>query len=393
MARSDVYRAVLSTNLPGDTETLLLGACLLDGGDARRAWRSLVGAGVDVSELLTRGGHGMRRLAPLLYEALRRHGLDADSGLLTRCRMASMREGLRARAFARAARGAFDVLEDAEIPFIVLKGAALAEPVYGNPVLRHSHDLELLVPSAEVQRAASALRAIGCEGTEPLRAGGKLRVHHESGLPIVLRTRLFEPELYGGDWEWCSERTASVNVAERKVLTLSPGLALHHVCVNATYGHGRSSLQWVTDAIMLIRRCGDPRSDLYLDWRDVTACVGRSRTGLPLATVFGYLQRDLHADIPTRVMRAVQRAAATAPGLEREVALRCVWWGRPKDFARALRADMGWLDRIRIAWRILAPSQAYAAYRLGTRPSLLALTAYYARRATRQTARILAGQF
>ncbi|MCK5484412.1 MAG: hypothetical protein KAJ13_11935, partial [Gemmatimonadetes bacterium] len=114
--------------------------------------------------------------------------------------------------------------------------------------------------------------------------------------------------------------------------------------------------------------------------------------GLPLATVFGYLQRDLHADIPAAVMRAVQRAAAAASGLEREVALRCVWWGRPKNFARALRADMGWPDRIRLAWRIFAPSQAYAAYRLGTRPSLGALTAYYTRRATRQTARVMAGQ-
>jgi hypothetical protein len=303
-----------------------------------------------------------------------------------------MREGLRARAFARVAGGVFDALEEVEIPFIVLKGAALAEPVYGNPVLRHSHDLELLVPQTEVNGAASALRATGCEGTEPLRAGGKLRVHHESGLPIVLRTRLFEPELYGGDWEWCSERTATVNVADREVLTLSPGLALHHVCVNATYGHGRSSLQWVTDAIMLIRRCGDRRSDLYLDWSDLTACVERSRTGLPLATVFGYLQRDLHVDIPTGVMRAVQDAAAGASGLEREVALRCVWWGRPKNFSRALRADMGWPDRIRLAWRIFAPSPAYAAYRLGTRPGLGDLTAYYARRATRQAARVMAGQ-
>ena len=390
MTRTEVCRAVLSTNLPGDSETLLLRACLLDGENGRRAWTSLAGAGVDVSHLLTHGGHGVRRLAPLLYEALRRHGLEADPELLTRCRMASMREELRAGAFDRVAGGVFDALEDAGVPFIVLKGAALAKPVYGNSVLRHSHDLELLLPEAEAPRAASALRTTGCEGTEPLRAGGKLRVFHESGLPVILRTRLFEPELYGGDWEWCSERTATVSVADRKVRTLSPGVALHHVCVHATYGHGRSSLQWVADAIMLTRRGVDPRSDLYLDWRDVTACVERSRTGLPLATVLGYLQRELGAGIPTRVTQAVERAAAEASGLEREVALRCVWWGRPKDFSRALRARIGWLDRVRLAWRIFAPSPAYAAYRLGTTPSLGALTAYYARRATRHTTRVVA---
>ena len=390
MVRTDAYRAVLATNLPGETETRLLQACLLDAEGSHMAWKALATGGVDVSDLLTHGGHGMRRLAPLLYEALGRHGLEADADLLTRCRMASMREDLRARAFSRVAAGVFDALEGVGIPFVVLKGAALAEPVYGDPVLRHSHDLELLVPASEVHRAADALRATSCEGTEPLRAGGKLRVYHESGLPVVLRTRLFEPGLYGGDWEWCSERTVIVSVAGREVRTLTPALALHHVCVHAAYGHGRSSLQWVTDALMLIRCCRDPSADLYLDWHEVMACVRRSHTGLPLATVFAYLRRYLEADVPEAVLEAVERAASEASALEREVALRCVWWGRPENFRRALRADVRWWDRLGLALRIAVPSAAYAAYRLDRTPNLRVLAAYYVRRATRQTTRILA---
>lgn len=390
VVRNDAYRTVLATKLPGGTETRLLQACLLGSRDSHRAWTALAAAGVDVSDLLTNGGHGLRRLAPLLYEALRRHGLEADAELLTRCRMASMREDLRARAFGRVAAGVFDALDDSGIPFIVLKGAALAEPVYGDPVLRHSHDLELLVLESDVHLAAEVLRTAGCEGTEPLREGGKLRVFHETGLPVVLRTRLFEPELYGGDWEWCSGRTVRVRVADREVLTLSPALALHHVCVHAAYGHGRSSLQWVTDALMLIRRCGDSSSSPCLDWEEITTCVDRSHSGLPLATVFAYLRHDLQADIPEPVMASVEQAAAGATALEREVALRCVWWGRPMNVGRALRADVGWLDRLGLALRIAVPSTAYAAYRLGTRRSLRTVAAYYAQRATRGTIRILA---
>ena len=390
MAGTDAYRTILATNLPGETETQLLQACLLGAEDSEQAWRALAACGVDVSDLLTHGGHGMRRLAPLLYEALGKHGLEADPDLLTRCRMASMREDLRARAFSRVVASVFDALEDAGISFVVLKGAALAEPIYGDPVLRHSHDLELLVPTSDVHRAADALRAAACEGTEPLRASGKLRVYHDSGLPVVLRTRLFEPELYAGEWEWCSDRTVTVSVAGREVRTLPPALALHHVCVHAAYGHGRSSLQWVTDALMLMRHCNDPSADLYLDWREVKACVRKSHTGLPLATVFAYLRRYLKAEIPTAVLEDIEVAASSASALEREVALRCVWWGRPQNFKRALRADVRWLDRLGLALRIVVPSAAYAAYRLDTTPNFRSLAAYYARRATRQTLRVLA---
>ena len=389
MVSNDVCTAVLATNLPGHTETLLLQACLLDRKGSRQAWDSLAERGVNVSDLLTHGGHGMRRLAPLLYEALARNDLDAGSDLLTRCRMASMREELRARAFARVIAGVFDALENAGIQFIVLKGAALAEPVYGNPVLRHSHDLELLVPEADVYRAAAALREAGCDGSEPLRAGGKLRVFHDSGLPVVLRTRLFEPALYGGDWEWCCERTVTVSVADREARILKPELSLHHVCVHAAYGHGRSSLQWVTDAVMLVRGRTDRGSDRGFDWTEVLASMKRSNTGLPLSTVLGYLERELGVAVPEHVTTEVRRAADQATGLEREVSLRCVWWGRPGNFTKAIRAEVGLLDRVMLALRIAVPSPDYAAYRIGRTPGIRALTAYYAGRATRQTARML----
>ena len=82
MAGTDAYRTVLATNLPGETETRLLQACLLGAEDSEQAWKALASDDVDVSDLLTHGGHGMRRLAPLLYEALGRHAIEADPDLL-----------------------------------------------------------------------------------------------------------------------------------------------------------------------------------------------------------------------------------------------------------------------------------------------------------------------
>lgn len=390
MAARDVYRNVLSLNLPGNVESELLRACLLDAEGSREAWRALRSKDVDVSHLLTQGGHGMRRLAPLLYESIRSHGLKADTGLLTRCRMATLREELRARAYGRVSRGVFDSLDGAGIPFVVLKGAALAESAYCSPALRHSHDLELLVPANEIRRAARTLRAAGCTRSEPLRASGKLRVHHDSGLPVVLRTRLFEPALYGGEWAWCERSTRTRTVSGRPVLVLKFSAALHHVCVHASYGHGRSSLQWVTDAMMLIRGpSGDP-AEPRLDWTEVADCVRRSTsTAIPFHAAVEYLCREFEAPIPETLREVVRRAAEGASPLEREVALRCLWWGRPDDFRRALQAEVAWTQRLRIAARILLPSMSYAAYRLGGAPDVQSLARYYLGRATRATTRLL----
>ena len=390
MAARDAYRAVLSLNLPGEVESELLRVCLLDRESSQGAWNALEDRGIDVSRLLTHGGHGMRRLAPLLYEAISAHGLQADTDLLTRCRMATLREELRAGTFGRISAGVFDALGEAGIPFAVLKGAALAESVYGSPALRHSHDLELLVPEDRIRRAARTLLAAGCVRGEPLSASGRLRVYHDSGLPIVLRTRLFEPELYGGDWNQCEPMLSTRTVSGRQVTVLRLSAALQHACVHASYGHGRSSLQWVTDALHLIRTAVADPKDERLEWTEVADGVRLfPATTIPFHAALEYLCLEMAAAVPEFVRDRVRRSAEAASPLEREVALRCLWWGRPDDVTRALRAELRWTQRIGIAARIVVPSPSYAAYRLGGRPGPRSLARYYLGRARSATNRLL----
>jgi hypothetical protein len=83
-------------------------------------------------------------------------------------------ERLRARcvqnAHATAVRSRIvsEVLSDldrARIPVLVLKGAALAQLVYTNPLLRPMRDVDVLVPEREAQRATQVLSRLGfCAG-------------------------------------------------------------------------------------------------------------------------------------------------------------------------------------------------------------------------------------
>jgi len=71
-------------------------------------------------------------------------------------------------------------------PVIVLKGAYLAEAVYGDVALRPMCDTDLMVPRAELPRAQAVLLDMG--GVQQQPAGNELlwREHHHPR-PVVLR--------------------------------------------------------------------------------------------------------------------------------------------------------------------------------------------------------------
>ena len=99
-------------------------------------------------------------------------------------------------------------MAQAEVPFLVLKGAALAHLVYGDPRLRPMRDVDLLIRKADAGRALDVLRRCG------FRPGGTAvpaRHHHLQGMArttdgatvtielhheLMVRTPFVEPRDY-----------------------------------------------------------------------------------------------------------------------------------------------------------------------------------------------------
>jgi hypothetical protein len=74
-------------------------------------------------------------------------------------------------------------MAQAEVPFLVLKGAALAHQVYDHPRLRPMRDVDLLIRAADAGRALDVLRHCG------FRPGGSAvpaRHHHMEGMAKTL---------------------------------------------------------------------------------------------------------------------------------------------------------------------------------------------------------------
>ncbi len=341
----------LSVILPTPDETWLLRACLHTGDAAVRAWEVWQERVGDPKAALREDRSGVKRLLPLLFRSLQHSGAAVDRGLLPYLRSAYLSEELRSAAYRRICRSVLSALAAESIPVILLKGAGLAETVYGDPALRHSHDIDLLLREDDVGRATVLLLPHGfslqVEDQRPTFRHARLV--HENGLPLELHTRLFRLPLFRAPPHEVWARSQAQVVADVPGRILSPADNLLHVGGQAACSGSRQSLQWVCDAWHLIAKHGD------LDWEVLLDGACRCRLALPLSVLFDYLAGQLDTPMPATFLDRLRKAAAQADMVAREAAL----FGARASGAtlRAmLQSSRSWRARALVAKWMLLPS-------------------------------------
>jgi len=118
-----------------------------------------------------------------------------------------------------------------DVPFLLIKGAAVGQLWYAEPALRHAHDVEIVVDDV-----AAVRRALPPARFRPTHDG----FVHTSQLPLRVHTRL--PIAHGAP-------VALPNGAR----TLDATDALSLTLVHAAEWVSRQTLQWVCDAERIIR--------------------------------------------------------------------------------------------------------------------------------------------
>jgi hypothetical protein len=185
-----------------------LSLCTQPPGSAAVAQRlpSALTAVPSLDELATAAEqHG---LEPLVLAHIERTGLAIPENLLRARLLARWTQhahaaSVRARVMADVTRATVQ----ARVPFLVLKGAALAHLVYDDPRLRPMRDVDLLIRKADAGRALDVLMHCGFRpgGTAPshhhhLQSMAKtlegatvtIELHHE----LMARTPFVEPRNY-----------------------------------------------------------------------------------------------------------------------------------------------------------------------------------------------------
>ena len=252
------------------------------------------------------------------------HGLHARPERAGRPAVGALRR-LRDRRLVRSGRRlrglqcADDVLADAGVDRLVLKGVPLSQRLYGHPLLRSSADVDLLVAPADARPAEKAL----------LRAGWRLRpAEVEAGAafqryrkhrtlvgpdgPVDLHYCLFSnPSFLDVRFEalWAGRETVRVGSASFAVLDAHDDF-LFSAC--HALRHGWAELKWLCDAgVALGLAAANPRAFERLRGRFRAA-------GLEAALECTALlcREHLHVRLPT-CSPACGRAVFVSRGIER----------------------------------------------------------------------------
>jgi hypothetical protein len=255
-----------------------------------------------------------------LAQAAWHHGIpgyvrNAVQGLDVVPAMESERlDELRLKAVRRHLRTVADllfisaVMETAGLPWAVIKGPALSEPLHGSPDLRWSNDLDVLVPPAHFGAAVVALEDAGCDVPrqewEHLRRTlrGEIDVWLPSGSHLDLHWHLVIDravrERFTVNIEELFERRTELCVGPASVPTLG----------------------WPDMAVYVALHAVLSGTDRLVTLKDVQLLTGRPT---PTLEELEFHARQWQADLAVRtVLRRTQRSIGLAPGVVLDAAPR-----------------------------------------------------------------------
>ncbi len=247
----------------------LLAACarrqFTDQGEDTIA--ALLRSGIDWESFLRAARrHGMM---PLLYWHLQSCADSVPPAVLTELsnyfRINSERNLLLAQEMIRL----LGLLEAHGIPVIVFKGPPLATMAYGNPSLRRSADLDILVHKQDLPRLRVLLNA---EGYQPAPSFARtperalinygyecLFIRPPVGIQLDVHWRMFPPHLsFALDAAPLWQRVQHLLLGGRRVPTISREDLLLVLCVHGSK-HLWERLSWICDIAGLI--AGQPPMD------------------------------------------------------------------------------------------------------------------------------------
>lgn len=228
------------------------------------------------------------------------------------------------------------------IEVITLKGTILGEQLYGNPGLRTTYDIDILVQPEKLPRAGILLREMDySESTLPQEREHPFhRVYQKNTkipFTVELHWNLGDPEVYAINLEEIWLRARNYQFQGGTTIVLSPEDNILYLATNLMTQDGQQ-LRYLSDITGLIRNNQDS-----LDWDYIIKCGHSRGTNAAIYYALMWAQELLEAPVPKPVIKALR------PSLPR----RCFisWLVSPKT----LLSPASWI-RLRGEIAILAHS-------------------------------------
>jgi len=218
-------------------------------------------------------------VAPLIHWTFKHEdisGIDIPTKVKTKLMAAYYNTTAQNQVMFQELERILEALNDADIPVIVLKGAALAATIYPEIGLRPMGDLDLLIPRDEIKSAERTLRDLGYSNAHPELTPWISRIisHHTQliGGPNRKVTVEMHWSLIAGDDDWRSppnewfwaHRKQWENRNSTFVLSPTSNLLFLAAHLVLQHGEGDAYLIWYYDLHLLITHFGDS-----IEWAEI----------------------------------------------------------------------------------------------------------------------------
>jgi hypothetical protein len=239
------------------TNELLLYCLRMDSDETRTARLEELSSSDWKAIIQESARHGVTLL---LYHRLKTFhpGIYIPTDVVQRLRQSYLQSASRNLRLYHELGKVLEILRHENIPVIALKGAHLAELVYGNIALRPMGDVDLLVHKDDLIRVEAALLRIGLTPLDRNRVIGKDNRHFgyvqpNRGLHVEIHWNILAsmyPFNIDIDGQW--ERSRPVLIAGAEVSVLCPEDLLLHLCLHNsehTFEMGIRSICDISEAI------------------------------------------------------------------------------------------------------------------------------------------------
>lgn len=279
---------------------MLLRALLWDGPAAREQWSRWSERVRDPRAYFEREYVGRKGLLAFLGQRLSENDTDLPAALATYFRVARVREELRSRIFIEVLGDVTTRLGGAGIMPVLLNGAAYAFTVYSEPLTRHNHGIDLLVPEDEVEQVG---RLVVEEGFQTFGrvSGGLIREYrHHTGLALTVRSALLCIPHAERDATTFRSRSVAIGVDGRRISVLRPEDRLCHTLIEGASASTRRNLRWACDAFLLMKTG-------TVDFDGLAASALELRAPFQVAVLLDYFRSSLQLPIPRSTVDALKR--------------------------------------------------------------------------------------
>ena len=328
-------------------------------------------------------------LIPLVYQVIRNQNIIPTS-IESKWQKVYYHNACRNTLLFKELATVLHTLKTAGVEVIVLKGAALAEMIYGNIAARPMSDLDLLIHPENLSLTRQVLAKLGYTATgvdmqtgftEEFRNEGTFYKQGIVDIYIDLHWRLISPVYYqrrfGTDWFW--ETCLPVKINQSPALILGCEAEVLYLCAHLMLHHDGKSLLWLHDIAAVINFYGEK-----IDWELVISKAKEYNLVLSLQKILWRVANDWNVSIPVEVLNKLRVLKPS-----RNEVLTYIW--QHQIMALRLFADVAgakdWRLRLRIVWDTLFPSREYMQHRYKIRHPLL-LPFYYSYRLLRGFRRV-----